>query len=185
MEEIDLVTPTPVQWDKYLWVQSSTIYTWHTNIPKWLHQLNNRSTQFVKRSVNSDDVGKTFFVLNHCPYSTIGKHRNVPETGRVADGFTDWWGSKHKWNIAKGSVPAWCNREHDEVIKWKHFPALMALCEGNPPVTGGFPLQRPVTRSFNVSFDLRLKNGSANNRGASDLRRFRAQLNDVTVMETG
>ena len=25
---------------------------------------------------------------------------------------------------------------------------LLAFCEGNPPVTGGFPLQRPVTRSF-------------------------------------
>ena len=34
--------------------------------------------------------------------------------------------------------------------------ALLALCEGNPPVTGGFPSQRPVTRSFDVFFDLRL-----------------------------
>ena len=32
----------------------------------------------------------------------------------------------------------------------------MALCEGNPPVTGGFPSQRPVVRSFDVFFDLRL-----------------------------
>ena len=37
------------------------------------------------------------------------------------------------------------------------FPALLALCEGNPPVTGGFLSQRPVTRSFDVFFDLRLK----------------------------
>ena len=34
--------------------------------------------------------------------------------------------------------------------------ALLALCEGNPPVTGGFPAQRLVTRSFNVLFDQRL-----------------------------
>ena len=31
---------------------------------------------------------------------------------------------------------------------WRHqmeiFSALLALCEGNPPVTGGFPSQRPV-----------------------------------------
>ena len=33
---------------------------------------------------------------------------------------------------------------------------LLALCEGNPPVTGGFPLQKPVTRSFDAFFDLRL-----------------------------
>ena len=30
------------------------------------------------------------------------------------------------------------------------FSALLALYEGNPPVTGGFPSQRPVTRSFGV-----------------------------------
>ena len=36
------------------------------------------------------------------------------------------------------------------------FSALLALCEGKPLVTGGFPSQRPVTRSFCVFFDLRL-----------------------------
>ena len=36
------------------------------------------------------------------------------------------------------------------------FSALLALYEGNPPVTGGFPSQMPVTRSFDVFFDLRL-----------------------------
>ena len=36
------------------------------------------------------------------------------------------------------------------------FSTLLALCEGNPPVTDGFSSQRPVTRSFDVSFDLRL-----------------------------
>ena len=30
------------------------------------------------------------------------------------------------------------------------------LLSGNSPVTGGFPSQRPVTRSFEVFFDLRL-----------------------------
>ena len=32
------------------------------------------------------------------------------------------------------------------------FFALLALCEGNPPVTVGFPAQSPVTRGFNVFF---------------------------------
>ena len=36
------------------------------------------------------------------------------------------------------------------------FSALLALCAGNSPVTGEFPSQRPVTRSFDVFFDLRL-----------------------------
>ena len=36
------------------------------------------------------------------------------------------------------------------------FSELLALCVGNSPVTGEFPSQRPVTRSFGVFFDLRL-----------------------------
>ena len=36
------------------------------------------------------------------------------------------------------------------------FSALLALCSGNSPVTGEFPMQRPVMRSFDASFHLRL-----------------------------
>ena len=36
------------------------------------------------------------------------------------------------------------------------FSMLLALCEGNSPVSGEFPTQRPVTRSFDIIFDLRL-----------------------------
>ena len=36
------------------------------------------------------------------------------------------------------------------------FSALLALCAGNSSVTGEFPSQRPVTRTFDVFFDLRL-----------------------------
>ena len=43
---------------------------------------------------------------------------------------------------------------------WRHqmetFSALLAIYAGNSAVTGEFPTQRPVTRSFNVFFDLRL-----------------------------
>ena len=34
--------------------------------------------------------------------------------------------------------------------------ALLALCARNSPVTGEFPSQRPVKRSFDVFYDLRL-----------------------------
>ena len=41
---------------------------------------------------------------------------------------------------------------------WRHqmetFSALLAICAGNSPATGEFPTQRPVTRSFDVFFDL-------------------------------
>ena len=36
------------------------------------------------------------------------------------------------------------------------FSALLAICAGNSPVAGEFPTQRPVMRSFDVFFDLRL-----------------------------
>ena len=50
----------------------------------------------------------------------------------------------------------WCITK----IRWRHqmetFSALLAFCAGNSPVTGEFPSQRPITRSFHVFFDLRL-----------------------------
>ena len=56
-------------------------------------------------------------------------------------------------------------RRHGDQTKslhswWRHqmeiFSALLALCVGSSPVTGEFPSQMPVTRSFDVLFDLRL-----------------------------
>ena len=55
---------------------------------------------------------------------------------------------------------------HDVMVVWfeysiswrRHqmetFSALLAICAGNSPVTGEFPAQRPVTRSFDIFFDL-------------------------------
>ena len=43
---------------------------------------------------------------------------------------------------------------------WRHqmetFSTLLAICAGNSPIPGEFPTQRPVTRSFDGFFDLRL-----------------------------
>ena len=48
---------------------------------------------------------------------------------------------------------------------WRHqmetFSALLAICARSSPVTGEFPAQRPVTRSFGVFFDLRLNKRSS------------------------
>ena len=41
----------------------------------------------------------------------------------------------------------------DDLIKMETCSALLAICAGNSPVTGEFPTQRPVTRSFDV-FDV-------------------------------
>ena len=57
------------------------------------------------------------------------------------------------------------------------FSALLVLCEGNSPVTGELPSQRPVTLSFDVFFNCTW----TNNHEAGDLRRHRAHY-DVIVM---
>ena len=59
-------------------------------------------------------------------------------------------------NYAISIFCSWCSNDfplHDDVTKMETFSALLALCAVNSPVTGEFPVQRPVTRSFDVFFD--------------------------------
>ena len=55
----------------------------------------------------------------------------------------------------------WSSSPRPILTWWRHqmetLSALLALCAGNSPVTGEFPAQTSVTRTFDVSFDLRLK----------------------------
>ena len=62
-----------------------------------------------------------------------------------------------------------------------NISALLALCAGNSPATGEFPSQRPLTRSFDVFFDLRRNRQLSKKSDAGDLRRRRAHY-DFTVM---
>ena len=62
-------------------------------------------------------------------------------------------------NHRQGPCRKECTRSL-EYSWWRHqietFSALLAICAGNSPVPGEYPAQRPVTRSFDVFFDLRL-----------------------------
>ena len=62
------------------------------------------------------------------------------------------------------------------------FSALLALCARNSLVTGEFPSQRPVVRSFDAFFDLRLNKRLSEQ---SNRRWFGTQCahDDVTVMD--
>ena len=64
---------------------------------------------------------------------------------------------------------------HDDVIKCKHLPRY------KPFVTGDFPAQRPVTRSFDVSLICAWINVWVNNRVAGDLRRHRAHYEVIIL----
>ena len=71
---------------------------------------------------------------------------------------------------------------------WRHqmetFFALLALCEGNPPATGGFRhIERKWRGALMFSLICTWTNSWTNNRDAGDLRRRRAH-HDVTVMRT-
>ena len=84
----------------------------------------------------------------------------------------------------------WCVRNSKLIVsapvtRWRHqmetFSALLAICAGNSPVTGEFPAQRSVTRSFDVFFTCAWTNGWINNQDAGNLRRHRTHYY-VTVM---
>ena len=60
------------------------------------------------------------------------------------------WNITWLWFVRFANRFAWWRYEMDT------FSALLAICAGNSPVPGEFPAQRPVTRSFDVLFDLRL-----------------------------
>ena len=61
------------------------------------------------------------------------------------------------------------------------FSTLLALCEGNPPVTGGFPSQKQWCGALMFSLICAWANVWANNRDAGDLKCHRGHYN-VNVM---
>ena len=81
----------------------------------------------------------------------------------------------HFWSHFSPFVHTWWRHQMETFSTW------LAICAGNSPVNGEFPTQRPVTRTFDVFFHLRLINSWVNNREAGDLRRYRAHY-DVTEM---
>ena len=89
---------------------------------------------------------------------------------------------------------SWHNGSHKDMPPWRGMQgtwwrhqietlsALLTLRAWNAPVTGEVPSQRPVTRSFDVFFDLCLnKRFSKPDDFAGDLRRHRTHY-DVAVM---
>ena len=101
------------------------------------------------------------FIKLYLVYSQkINRDHTVLETTSSMSHFFHWyryiffvmqtcfyWG-RHK-HSTMGRAGSW----------WRHqmetFSALLAICAWNSPVPGEFPTQRPVTRSFDVYFDLR------------------------------
>ena len=91
------------------------------------------------------------------PAFTIGVWRltELLYVCRLAEGYHSWqWIllSKHM-AIPMCSYLDSLGIVHDDVIKWKHFPRYWPFVRGIHR-SSEFPVQRPVTRSFRVFFDL-------------------------------
>ena len=66
-----------------------------------------------------------------------------------------------EWDAAAAAASCWHFANSRWSVSWwchqmETYSAVLAICAGNSPVTGEFPTRRPVTRSFDVFFDLRL-----------------------------
>ena len=111
-------------------------------------------------------------------YATVSKHHaasNVTVITYIEEIVKHWGNSEVPRKI----------REYRSNSRWRHqlekFSAILAFCVGNSPVTGEFPAQRPVTRSFDVFFDLDLNKCLTNNREAGDLRRHRTHYTGIVM----
>ena len=117
--------------------------------------------------------------IEHCvTYQMVSKSLKVSKLAQSANGYgsmgsvngqkyipSDAWASKlDTLKIVTNMNYISRTENRRGVIQiipwWRHemhtFSALLALCAGNSPVTGEFPPQMPVTRNFDVFFDLRL-----------------------------
>ena len=111
----------------------------------------------------------------HLPLATFGPQ--VDKIVSVDGNFTlflhscvasDWWEVETRVGLFSTCMDTACNycilscNFENFWSWWRHqmetFSALLTLCEGNSPVIGEFPSRRPVTRTFDVFFDLRLNN---------------------------
>ena len=103
---------------------------------------------------------KSMYILTHCALMTkYGKKR--PGSILVQTMACCLTAPLHCLNQCWFSLVKFCGIHLRAMSPWwpnqmETFSALLTICAGYSPVTGEFPVQRPVTRSFDVFFDLRL-----------------------------
>ena len=89
-------------------------------------------------------------MLTHCSSFFLALTRWNVITGWFCTSTNrKWHPDGYWWDCDRGAISWWRHQ-------METFSALLAICAGNSPVPGESPAQRPVTRSFDVFFDLRL-----------------------------
>ena len=83
----------------------------------------------------------TWYIAVRCPFDISLMWDTVP--------ITDHQTHQHiGYAVYIDHKLQWCRHQ------MRTFSASLAICEGNPPVTGGFPSQRPLRPCFDVFYDL-------------------------------
>ena len=95
--------------------------------------VNNREAGDLRRHLDHYDVSVMMSWQLHDEYQTQVHFKNT-HTVCTSFYFVMFW-------FVLAHIPWWRHQ-------METFSALLALCAGNSPVTGEFPSQRPVTRSF-------------------------------------
>ena len=134
---------------------SSLLWRRKTQIPWWRHQMETFSALLAICAGNSPVTGE--FPTQRPVTRSFDVFFDLCPNERLSKQLWGWWFGT-LWS------PLWRHRNalysRRQISCWRHqmepFSRLLVLCEGNPLVTGGFPSQRSVTRSFDVFFDLRL-----------------------------
>ena len=137
---------------RYLTGNISSVMTKHLGVQCKLHRFAYLIVQIILCfwSYLSHAIPSLYFgSLSPAPEINTG---NFTPAETTSEAYNIRWVSKDTSGHLSplSSLPSW----------WRHqmeiFSALLAICAENSPVPGEFPAQRPVVRSFNVFFDLRL-----------------------------
>ena len=133
----------------FIWMHSLPVYFWWDKI---LYYQNRGCTGSFDRDHRRYSQRST---LNRCCYfESIIIPNLISTSPKPSFGKMIQTLSLRDWQ-------AWSELMHGDIIKWKHFPRYWSFVRGihrwphgNSPVTGEFPSQRWVTRSFDIFDDL-------------------------------
>ena len=128
----------------------SYMMIWDIGVSSWLICL--VDTNLLRHAtLQSTDLTWRFYQANYFNGNGIERYDVISKDTTAA--YCYWkCGLINFGDTSKGNMP-WA-----ELSWWRHqmetFSALLVICAGNSPVSGEFPAQRPVTRSFDVFLDL-------------------------------
>ena len=185
------------------WSMGSQYQGWITRerFKKFFHFIEERRVWISRPQINefTGNVGwfsNRFLLLipnyikSWIKLKIVQNHINVLLTMspiHIMRGMSIMYHVKYHTNINKNNISwfiAWlinCISQHDDVIKWKHFPRYWPFVQGIH-LTPGNSLHRGQWRgSLMFSLTCAWTNGWVNNQYAGDLIRHRAHY-DVTVM---